>query len=475
MSSQNNNSRKSLNELSNYILSEQSIDIKNYTVGHLNENHLLKLDPIKTAFKWDSNKIKPRKHPQKRIKVKPYSSMSDINEIMTNFREQDTLISERLLEGPFKKNPDEKQLFDGLVRLPDLHSNHKKSSESDQSKAFDNFDDNSNTCFPITDKELAINFLNGPFKGASKAEKLNSLTHFEKTVIQKKCLIATNNLHTIDSVNWLEEKLKSGLQKLENLDSDHKFQINIYRLDIFNNIFEQIIVESKLFGTVLHRIKEEYDEYLFYLLRNQQLLKLNSKNFQKKLDTARYFYSNNIDLIKRATMDIEATEKNLGRLVQDKANLEKSINSENEFSLGMQKSLDGSQLTIKTNRTSNKDRASSKGDGSETQSATTDRTQQKQKKIKPETKKVPISENIEATKFEILQKINSLEKVNEDLKKDYVPMQIINNLNQSIKQTEVSLFRAGFDSNKCSSKSGPVRFRSGLYRTYASFCVNMAR
>ena len=282
-------------------------------------------------------------------------------------------------------------------------------------------------------------------------------------------------MHTIDSVNWLEEKLKSGLQKLENLDSDHKFQINIYRLDIFNNIFEQIIVESKLFGTVLHRIKEEYDEYLFYLLRNQQLLKLNSKNFQKKLDTARYFYSNNIDLIKRATMDIEATEKNLGRLVQDKANLEKSINSENEFSLGMQKSLDGSQLTIKTNRTSNKDRASSKGDGSETQSATTDRTQQKQKKNKPETKKVPISENIEATKFEILQKINSLEKVNEDLKKDYVPMQIINNLNQSIKQTEVSLFRAGFDSNKCSSKSGPVRFRSGLYRTYASFCVNMAR
>lgn len=46
------------------------------------------------------------------------------------------------------------------------------------------------------------------------------------------------------------------LDKLEmTATADHKFQINIYRLDIFNNVFEQIIMDSKLFGATLNKIK----------------------------------------------------------------------------------------------------------------------------------------------------------------------------------------------------------------------------
>lgn len=210
MSSQNNNSLKSLKKLSDYILSEQSIDIKNYTVGHLNENHLHKLDPIKASVKWDSNKgARAKKSQKKKSKAKPYSSMSDINEIMTNFREQDTVISERLQEGSFIKDSD-RGLYEGLVKLPDLGGNHdKKRSNEGEETIQDRSEEGFNACFPVTDKELAISFLNGPFKGASKAEKLASLTSFEKKIIQKKCLNATNNLHTIDSIDWLEKKLKA--------------------------------------------------------------------------------------------------------------------------------------------------------------------------------------------------------------------------------------------------------------------------
>lgn len=214
MSSQNSNSLKSLKKLSNHILSEQSIDIKNYTVGHLNENHLHKLDPIKVSVKWDSNKaVGAKKSQKKKSKAKPYSSMSDINEIMTNFREQDTVVSERLLEGSFtKKDSDDHGLYEGLVKLPNLGGNHnkKRSNEGEETIQGRSEDGSLNAnCFPVTDKELAISFLNGPFKGASKAEKLASLTSFEKKIIQKKCLNATNNLHTIDSIDWLEKKLKA--------------------------------------------------------------------------------------------------------------------------------------------------------------------------------------------------------------------------------------------------------------------------
>lgn len=230
------------------------------------------------------------------------------------------------------------------------------------------------------------------------------------------------------------------MEKLENNTSDHKFQINIYRLDIFNNIFEQIIIESKLFGRLLNRIKEEYDEYLFYLLRSQQLLKLNNKNFQKKLDTARYLYANNIDAIRAVSMDIETTEGDIRDLHRDRDCLEKDISSETEFSSEKQKSLDNSQQTMKSK--SSKDKSYNDSEDSENQSQLeSDRTQQQQQllqqKQKSLSKKMSISENIEATKFQILEKIKSLETVNEELKKDYVPMQIITNLNQSIKDTDV--------------------------------------
>jgi len=37
----------------------------------------------------------------------------------------------------------------------------------------------------------------------------------------------------------------------------------------------------------------------------------------------------------------------------------------------------------------------------------------------------------------VIEKIESLEKINEELKKDYVPMVVMNNLNNSVKSVEV--------------------------------------
>ena len=55
--------------------------------------------------------------------------------------------------------------------------------------------------------------------------------------------------------------------------------------------------------------------------------------------------------------------------------------------------------------------------------------------------KVTIGEKIEATKSSIVEKLNYLNNLNAKLKNDYVPLVVINNLNQSIKDVEVSYFR----------------------------------
>ena len=89
MSSQNNNSKHSIKQISNYILAEQNIDIRNYTIGHLNQNHLFKAPTEKNGKKWQSLDDTPKKMPKltrSRQPSKPYSSLSDINEILENFK-----------------------------------------------------------------------------------------------------------------------------------------------------------------------------------------------------------------------------------------------------------------------------------------------------------------------------------------------------------------------------------------------------
>jgi hypothetical protein len=58
MTSQNNNAKLSLNRISNYILAEQFGDIRAYTLGHLNENHLFKPPEEKTHKPWTGASIK---------------------------------------------------------------------------------------------------------------------------------------------------------------------------------------------------------------------------------------------------------------------------------------------------------------------------------------------------------------------------------------------------------------------------------
>jgi len=70
-----------------------------------------------------------------------------------------------------------------------------------------------------------------------------------------------------------------------------KFQFDVYRLDVFNSVFDQIISDSKQLGPILNRIKTEYDDYLFFLLRNQQLAKQKDNNSIAYLADARIEYS----------------------------------------------------------------------------------------------------------------------------------------------------------------------------------------
>jgi hypothetical protein len=208
------------------------------------------------------------------------------------------------------------------------------------------------------------------------------------------------------------------LLKLENDESLPKEQKPLFKLDIYNNMFTNMIEETVVFKEILSRIKFEYDEYLFSLLRNQQhanhldetnINKINSeekgrieeldKDIKSLLDQIEKFKVLNVDLEEK----IKLETSNLKTL---KANQEQLLSSS---------MFVGSTLQI--NEVESKNEEDSISDI-----------------LKPtET----LENKINAVKNKIIESMEKINSINQKLKKEFVPYVVINNLNQSIKDVEV--------------------------------------
>lgn len=110
-----------------------------------------------------------------------------------------------------------------------------------------------------------------------------------------------------------------------------KFQFDVYRLDVFNSVFDQLISDSKQLGTILNRIKTEYDDYLFYLLRNQQLTKQKSNNSITDLSDIRIEYSNQYTRINVLDNEINSLNENIKNFYFSNSDLNSKIKIQVEF------------------------------------------------------------------------------------------------------------------------------------------------
>jgi len=181
MTSQNNHSRDSINKISNYILSEQNIDIFNFTSGHLNENHLWKAPEQKSHKPWMTDTL-PKQNSQLKIRSSKNTmnkSITDQSESNMNAPSEKISLSELKSPKLSGKTPSFKTATEFDTKLPKIRDKNSDVISS----------------LPITDKEMALNILNSHFKGASKEEKFNNLTIFEKKVLKKDDLAAHNTLY----------------------------------------------------------------------------------------------------------------------------------------------------------------------------------------------------------------------------------------------------------------------------------------
>jgi len=184
MSSQNNNSKKELSRISNYILSEQNIDITSYTAGHLNENHLWKPKELKTHQPWPTASSLLSKSSMNASFNTILAADNDIKLVPLNQLKSSFVVSPRIKES---KSGEE-------FKLPLLSSRSEKAIQNELNIK--------------TDKEIAFDFLKtNAFKGATKEESFKNLRSFERDVLKKSDLVQTNVLHPNDYSTLLEKRL----------------------------------------------------------------------------------------------------------------------------------------------------------------------------------------------------------------------------------------------------------------------------
>lgn len=201
MTSQNSNSKVSLKKISNLILNEQAEDIKAYTAGHLNENHLYKPIPLKAHRPWktalrqrdpDSDKNDPElisvfNKKEYQLSFSNYSSTYFLTQRKKSPLTASTHSTSSLSKIGVELNK---------LKLPYLVKNDNTAKKSMRPLSHLVQSEQLNTSetvtasqaelnLAMTDKEIAMNFLNGPFNGGSREEKFKNLINFEKNVLHK--------------------------------------------------------------------------------------------------------------------------------------------------------------------------------------------------------------------------------------------------------------------------------------------------
>ncbi|CAF2902207.1 unnamed protein product [Rotaria sp. Silwood2] len=227
-----------IKEICNSINREQLQSIRDLTSGHLNENNLYRPQPTTNGEKkscWSSSQ-KPRPTLRPAHRFQTYSSNV---EQMTNGLVDFTYMT--LPEIPIKKTAKPAKFDEKLS--PSITSEQLP---------------------PITNERIQVPTFSIDL---SEEQRMRKMRTFNDLVLQKNDV----NLHGLgyseDFVAFVEQNL---ILKLATIESQNKGQtISLTRLQAYGEAMSQLIEGSVAFGSILERIKDEYELYLDHLLTSQ--------------------------------------------------------------------------------------------------------------------------------------------------------------------------------------------------------------
>ncbi|XP_032238155.2 uncharacterized protein C6orf118 [Nematostella vectensis] len=246
-------------------------DIKTYASGHLNPSKLLKSEDERHKAWESSNKPPIRlKQPSQLVNLPTHRGMSEGETKATRMR--DMLIEFSLgpvgstlgAIGPQVIARDDE---DGISPKPDEMELKTKPINVEELRLPE-------IMVPVAHKGkqgkeggYQSTFVESYLAQSTKADQFASFKDFEENVI--------NLGHANDRGVLTGEKMARTLgrklnKKLNALDSSSQRGPNFHKLQIFTDVWQDIINQSDTFGDVLQKIKDEYDNYMSYLLDAQR-------------------------------------------------------------------------------------------------------------------------------------------------------------------------------------------------------------
>ncbi|XP_071485136.1 uncharacterized protein C6orf118-like [Diadema antillarum] len=110
-------------------------------------------------------------------------------------------------------------------------------------------------------------FVQSHLAGITKRDQFNRFLDFQRHVLRRDEMYEKGVLTGRKAVEHLERKL---YEKLQDLSVETRFSApNFHRLQIYSDIWDELIEETPTFSTILKKIKNEFDLYMGSLLDSQ--------------------------------------------------------------------------------------------------------------------------------------------------------------------------------------------------------------
>lgn len=400
--SQRRTENPKLNTILDIFENANKKDVYDYSIGHLNENHLYKFPKSDLSHQpWRTSSRDKCPVLQSCSKKQQGTSSHRSTKKVSILKPIQKQSSSTLPQINQKISP--KEYLDSKIPLnvsPGGISINVSDTECSETRESPDYFHNIYAFQPSANISWLKNLVvPSHMLKATKKDHYESMKEFQTNVVGKLGTFDRNKLTGSKMISRMMKKLEMNLKQCPPTDDG---SLSLKRLECFSNSFEDLIANSPAFGSILKAIKAEYDNYISYLL---DIHLSHGKILQEEVQQMSQGSLPTQLSLSQAKQKLEELESSAVELLQTTARLQKEIDDENVIANAKNLGIIKEELV---------------------------------KPITPQSS-VDVYTEVELLRVAILSRMDELNSTRENILENYVPISVCNNLEHCIKETEVEL------------------------------------
>nr|XP_026692914.1 uncharacterized protein C6orf118-like isoform X2 [Ciona intestinalis] len=260
--------------------------------------------------------------------------------------------------------------------------------------------------------------------GVSAKDQFQKMVDFERTVLRKPETLEQKLGDGHKAVEHLEQKLVSRLMEFRLKNIHHG--LSFHRLQLYSEIWNDMSLDSTIFGELLNEIKEEYDSYLVHLIDSSQ--STNRAELAQCLELIKGMSSHEkVEMSQQLQEEVENLEEKCKTALLRNHELRKKVVEENariekEKRLQREEDEENIRRMLPVRRNHRKVQPKSR-----------------ENSLSGRKSKLKTEQKLQLLHSEIWDKLDHLSEQRELLRNSFVPKQSHRNVQHAVKDTEVEI------------------------------------